>query len=81
MDCVWSENVYEETNPGLPPLSTSFLAGGTMLDIMKDTVQHMGDKIPSKRHKQRLNIGFADGHAENVGPDQFFRVRVSPYRF
>jgi prepilin-type processing-associated H-X9-DG protein len=55
--------------------------GGTMLDIMKDTVQHMGDKIPSKRHKQRLNIGFADGHAQNVGPDQFFRVRVSPYRF
>jgi prepilin-type processing-associated H-X9-DG protein len=69
-------------NPEVLVYTTSFLTGGTMMDIYKDTtVQTMGKKIPLKRHNGRINIGFADGHAECLGQDQWNRVRVSPYRF
>jgi prepilin-type processing-associated H-X9-DG protein len=38
-------------------------------------------RIPYTRHNNRINIAFVDGHAETLGKDQFFRVRISPYRF
>jgi prepilin-type processing-associated H-X9-DG protein len=37
------------------------------------------NKIPLKRHKNRINIAFADGHGENVAVAFFKKVRISPY--
>ena len=52
---------------------------GTLYGIsVKSNLQK---RIPLERHKGRLNIAFCDGHAETLGQDQWFRVRVSPYRF
>ncbi len=59
--------------------ATVALTGGTMLNISKDAM--LSQKIPYNRHNKRINIGFADGHAECLGNDQWYRVRVSPYRF
>jgi prepilin-type processing-associated H-X9-DG protein len=68
-------------NPEVLVYTSSFVTGGTLLDMYKDTLQNLGQKIPLKRHNRRLNIGFADGHAETLAQDQWNRVRVSPYRF
>ena len=80
-------------SPGTAPLdnnellfyTTNFLtpakvtSPGTLLGIsLKSNLQ---GRIPYDRHKARINIAFADGHAETLGKDQFYRVRVSPYRF
>ena len=62
--------------------TTSTLTGGTVRDIAQNTTGlNMAQKIPVRRHNKRINIGFADGHAETLGADQWYRVRVSPYRF
>jgi prepilin-type N-terminal cleavage/methylation domain-containing protein/prepilin-type processing-associated H-X9-DG protein len=77
--------VQSPSNPvGYPEVlvyTTSGLSGGSMLDVYKDTVFNMTQKIPYKRHNKRINIAFADGHAETLGQDQWSRVRVSPYRY
>lgn len=68
---------------------------GTLEGVAK--TPWLGRKIPYNRHgrarKQgtaaefwnypgaRLNIAFADGHAETVAQEEFRKVRVSPYRF
>jgi prepilin-type N-terminal cleavage/methylation domain-containing protein/prepilin-type processing-associated H-X9-DG protein len=68
-------------NPEVLVYTSSFVAGGTLRDVANDTLQSMGKKIPLQRHNKRINIGFADGHAETLGSDQWHRVRISPYRF
>jgi prepilin-type processing-associated H-X9-DG protein/prepilin-type N-terminal cleavage/methylation domain-containing protein len=58
---------------------TKSISPGTMLgESLK--VNFLG-RIPYIRHRNRINIAFADGHAENVGKDGFYKVRISPYRF
>ena len=37
--------------------------------------------IPLKRHKDRINVAFADGHAATISKGDFRQVRVSPYNF
>jgi len=37
--------------------------------------------IPLKRHKDRINFAFVDGHAETVHKSDFGKVRVSPYDY
>jgi prepilin-type processing-associated H-X9-DG protein len=41
---------------------------------------NLGNRIPYNRHRGRISIAFCDGHAETIGKDEFYRVRVSPYR-
>jgi prepilin-type N-terminal cleavage/methylation domain-containing protein/prepilin-type processing-associated H-X9-DG protein len=51
----------------------------------------LGDRIPYRRHggklvgtkwrNVRINVAFADGHAETITETDFRRVRVSPYKF
>jgi prepilin-type processing-associated H-X9-DG protein len=41
---------------------------------------NLGNRIPYNRHRKRISIAFCDGHAETIGSDEFYRVRVSPYR-
>jgi prepilin-type processing-associated H-X9-DG protein/prepilin-type N-terminal cleavage/methylation domain-containing protein len=69
--------LYYTTNGlKLTPLITS---PGTLLGISQKL--NLGNRIPYNRHKGRINIAFCDGHAETIGKDQFYRVRVSPYRY
>jgi prepilin-type processing-associated H-X9-DG protein len=59
--------------------STNYLTtGDTLLDIYK--ANYMGDRIPLKRHKNLINVAYADGHAEGVLFPYFSRVHVSPYK-
>jgi prepilin-type processing-associated H-X9-DG protein len=39
------------------------------------------DGIPLKRHCDRINVAFCDGHAETVQVGEFRRVRISPYDY
>lgn len=39
------------------------------------------DRVPLNRHRDRINIAFADGHGDTVLLSDFKRVRISPYRY
>jgi prepilin-type processing-associated H-X9-DG protein/prepilin-type N-terminal cleavage/methylation domain-containing protein len=58
--------------------TTNFCGGRTLLSI--DEASWLKDRIPLARHKNRINVAFADGHAETVPLAFFNRVRVSPYK-
>jgi prepilin-type processing-associated H-X9-DG protein len=38
------------------------------------------NKIPLKRHNNRINVAFADGHGATVSIGDMKTVRVSPYK-
>jgi prepilin-type N-terminal cleavage/methylation domain-containing protein/prepilin-type processing-associated H-X9-DG protein len=42
--------------------------------------QYLKDRIPLKRHKDKINVAFCDGHGETVLLSNFRNVRISPYR-
>ncbi len=42
---------------------------------------HLKDRIPWTRHKDKINVAFADGHGETVIKGQERKVRVSPWQF
>jgi prepilin-type processing-associated H-X9-DG protein len=42
--------------------------------------QYLKDRIPLKRHKDKINVAFCDGHGETVLLQNFPGVRISPYR-
>ncbi|WP_428940467.1 type II secretion system protein [Fontivita pretiosa] len=79
---------YIENNTSIPDEIK-----GTLEGVAK--TPWLGRRIPYTRHgaaKQygsnfwevrngRINVGFADGHAETVLAEDFRKVRVSPYRF
>jgi prepilin-type N-terminal cleavage/methylation domain-containing protein/prepilin-type processing-associated H-X9-DG protein len=52
---------------------------GTLQAVYLATWLNQG--IPLQRHKDRINVSFADGHAETVARGDFARVRVSPYNY
>lgn len=68
--------------------TSQWTGGGTLQDTYANP---WTNKIPLGRHGGklvngswrggRINVAFADGHAETVNQDDFRRVRVSPYRY
>ena len=72
----YNDILYYTTN-GLTKLNST--SPGTLLGVSKKG--NLGNRIPYQRHKTRINVAFCDGHAETIGKDQFYQVRVSPYRF
>jgi len=38
------------------------------------------DRVPVKRHRDKLNVAFCDGHGETVLASKFRDVRISPYQ-
>lgn len=59
--------------------SSHWSGGGTLNSIYAAT--WLRDGIPMDRHNRRINVAFADGHAETVARDRFGEVRVSPYDY
>ncbi len=52
--------------------------GPTLYNILN--TGYLGSRLPQQRHKGKLNIAFADGHAETVPFGKAMqKVRVSPY--
>jgi prepilin-type processing-associated H-X9-DG protein/prepilin-type N-terminal cleavage/methylation domain-containing protein len=49
------------------------LSGVLKADLLKD-------RVPLKRHKDKINVAFCDGHGETVLLQDFRNVRISPYR-
>lgn len=66
-------------NPEVLAYSTHYSGGGSLMNI--HTAAWLTGKIPLLRHKNRINIAFADGHGETVAFGEFGRVRVSPFRY
>jgi prepilin-type N-terminal cleavage/methylation domain-containing protein/prepilin-type processing-associated H-X9-DG protein len=50
---------------------------GTLESIYRNQFQKL--RIPLTRHRDRINVAFADGHGETVQVSDFRKVRVSPY--
>jgi prepilin-type processing-associated H-X9-DG protein/prepilin-type N-terminal cleavage/methylation domain-containing protein len=79
------------TRPHLPPFrvgiednrvlaySSHWSGGGTLQHTY--LAPWLRDKIPLDRHRDRINVAFADGHAETIRLGDFERVRISPYRY
>jgi prepilin-type N-terminal cleavage/methylation domain-containing protein/prepilin-type processing-associated H-X9-DG protein len=59
--------------------SSHWSGGGTLKNIWLASWLTQG--IPMRRHDGKINVAFADGHAETVSKDQFDQVRVSPYAY
>lgn len=59
--------------------SSHWSGGGTLQSTY--LAAWLRDKIPMKRHQNKINVGFCDGHAETVLQKDFGNVRISPYRF
>jgi prepilin-type processing-associated H-X9-DG protein/prepilin-type N-terminal cleavage/methylation domain-containing protein len=66
----WTDTLYYSTN--------YTVVGPTLLSIYQ--TPWLSGRIPLKRHKNRINVAFADGHAETVPFYYFNRVRVSPFK-
>lgn len=41
----------------------------------------LSGRIPYKRHRDKINVAFADGHGETILKGDEFKVRVSPWKF
>jgi prepilin-type N-terminal cleavage/methylation domain-containing protein/prepilin-type processing-associated H-X9-DG protein len=72
-----SDALYYSTN-GMTKNNIGTAPPGTLLAVTNRLA--LGWRIPYIRHRARINIAFCDGHAETLGKDQFYRVRVTPYR-
>jgi prepilin-type processing-associated H-X9-DG protein len=66
------------TSPGAYDKVANSAQGPTLYNVLN--APWLGNRIPIQRHKGKINIVFADGHAETVlvGKDML-KVRVSPY--
>jgi prepilin-type N-terminal cleavage/methylation domain-containing protein/prepilin-type processing-associated H-X9-DG protein len=73
-----NDAVYYTTNfmasPGVPDADLGRLSGVAKASWLKD-------RIPYKRHKDKINIAFVDGHGETVIKGDERHVRVSPWQF
>lgn len=71
-----------DVNMGSSPGAYDKVAGSgqgpTLANVLNTS--WLGGRIPLKRHNNRINIAFADGHGETVGVAFFKNVRVSPYK-
>lgn len=52
---------------------------GRLSGVMKTT--WLKDRVPLKRHRDKINVAFCDGHGDTVLVSKFSEVRISPYRF
>jgi prepilin-type N-terminal cleavage/methylation domain-containing protein/prepilin-type processing-associated H-X9-DG protein len=52
---------------------------GTLRGVLETS--WLAARIPLDRHKQKINVAFADAHAETVAKGEFEKVRVSPWRW
>lgn len=69
----YNDCLYYTTNfSGLRTLRDIYL-GGT-------SYAYLNARIPLARHHNRVNVAFADGHAETVYVSQASNVRITPYR-
>jgi prepilin-type processing-associated H-X9-DG protein/prepilin-type N-terminal cleavage/methylation domain-containing protein len=80
----WNDMLYYTTN-GLSNNSAMSGANAYKAYTLEgvNTVSYLNTRIPLKRHNNRINVAFADGHAATVpvnGTGGFSAVRVSPYK-
>jgi prepilin-type N-terminal cleavage/methylation domain-containing protein/prepilin-type processing-associated H-X9-DG protein len=52
---------------------------GRLSGVMKTA--WLKDRVPLLRHRDKINIAFADGHGDTVLRANFKQVRISPYKF
>jgi prepilin-type processing-associated H-X9-DG protein len=52
---------------------------GRLSGVMK--TPWLRERVPLNRHRDKINIAFADGHGDTVLRAHFNQVRISPYRF
>jgi prepilin-type processing-associated H-X9-DG protein len=78
----WPDVLYYTTNglSGYSPLSSAanYYKIYTLEGVNDAT--YMNARIPLKRHGNRINVVFCDGHAATVPVGTFNTVRVSPYK-
>lgn len=88
-DALYITTNYMTYNGGDPALwgklegimQTSWLKGRLPLDRHDRTVREVvPGQFEDNIKRGRINVAFADGHAESIGREDFRRVRVSPYR-
>ncbi len=73
-DALYYTSNYAYTNASIPADQA-----GTLNAIMQ--CSWLKGRVPLTRHRgKKINIGFADGHAESVASTDFTRVRISPYK-
>jgi len=78
----------ELDNSELLYFTSQWTGGGTLQDTYINPWtnkiplgRHGGERVNGSWRNGRINIAFADGHAESVSQGDFKGVRVSPYRF
>jgi prepilin-type processing-associated H-X9-DG protein/prepilin-type N-terminal cleavage/methylation domain-containing protein len=71
-DSLYYTTNYDSTNSAIPAGQGYFLSATMQCSWLKG-------RVPLNRHKNRINIAFADGHAASVAVGAFNTVRVSPY--
>jgi prepilin-type processing-associated H-X9-DG protein/prepilin-type N-terminal cleavage/methylation domain-containing protein len=79
---VWPKQYgsdYSVEDTSMLVYATHYSGGGTLQSIMNASWLTKG--IPLRRHQDRINVAFADGHAETVAKGNFLQVRVSPYDY
>jgi prepilin-type processing-associated H-X9-DG protein len=52
---------------------------GKLSGVMK--TPWLKDRVPLQRHRDKINVAFADGHGDTVLKAHFNQVRISPYRY
>ncbi len=66
------------TGPGVYDKVNGSGQGPSLYNILN--TDYLGNRIPITRHKGKINVVFADGHAETVPVGKaMLKVRVSPY--
>ena len=73
----YSDSVYYTTNYTSSNSSIPAGQGNTLAATQK--CGWLAGRIPLARHKNKINIAFADGHAASIANGAFNTVRVSPY--
>jgi prepilin-type N-terminal cleavage/methylation domain-containing protein/prepilin-type processing-associated H-X9-DG protein len=72
-DALYYTTNYMVNQTGIPLGDLGRLSG-----VMK--TPWLRERVPLQRHKDKINVAFADGHGETVLLSNFNQVRVSPYR-
>jgi prepilin-type processing-associated H-X9-DG protein/prepilin-type N-terminal cleavage/methylation domain-containing protein len=77
---LWSNQMLYYTTSSMFTGSTIPIEdAGRLSGVLKGL--HTKDRVPLKRHNDKINVAFCDGHGETVLTSKFRDVRVTPYRF
>ena len=71
-DALYYTSNYMFNMSGLPEQDYGKLSG-----VMKTT--WLKNRIPLKRHNNKINVAFCDGHGDTVLVGDFDKVRITPY--